>query len=138
MSSLRSYLAVVTTAGGGNWEKDDADDGSAAVVDRHILTVFDVANKFVALAAPVRPVRALVSEWGLLFAITMDNRLVQLTEKDIQSKLDMLFKRNFYDVAVKIAKSQQYDADGIVDIFRQYGDHLYSKGDYAGAIGNVD
>ena len=62
-------------------------------------------------------------------------RLIQLTEKDIQSKLDLLFKKNIYDVAVKIAKSQQYDADGIVDIFRQYGDHLYAKGDYTGAIG---
>jgi len=24
-----------------------------------------------------------------------------------------------------LAQSQQYDQDGIVDIFRQYGDHLY-------------
>lgn len=34
----------------------------------------------------------------------------------------------------RIAKSQQYDAEGLVDIFRQYGDHLYSKGDHNGAI----
>ena len=70
-------MAVVTTAGGGNWERDDSGGGGgdgSDVVDRHILTVFDVTNKFVALAAPVRPVRALVSEWGLLFAVTMDNR----------------------------------------------------------------
>ena len=29
-----------------------------------------------------------------------------------------------------------YDEDGLLDIFRQYGDHLYSKGDYSGAIEN--
>lgn len=35
----------------------------------------------------------------------------------------------------RIAKSNQYDADGLTDIFRQYGDHLYTnKGDHAGAI----
>lgn len=34
-----------------------------------------------------------------------------------------------YDVAIRIAKSQQYDSDGLIDIFRQYGDHLYTKGD---------
>ncbi len=45
-------------------------------------------------------------------------RLFQLTEKDIQTKLDILFKKNFYDVAVKVAKMQQYDEDGLVDIFR--------------------
>lgn len=34
----------------------------------------------------------------------------------------------------RLAKSQQYDEDGLVDIFRQYGDHLYNKGDHDGAI----
>ena len=33
-----------------------------------------------------------------------------------------------------LAKSQQYDQDGLIDIFTQYGDHLYSKGDHDGAI----
>ena len=28
-------------------------------------------------------------------------------------------------VMCSLAQSQQYDQDGIVDIFRQYGDHLY-------------
>ena len=31
-------------------------------------------------------------------------------------------------------KSQSFDQTLIVDIFRRYGDHLYSKGDYDGAI----
>lgn len=33
-----------------------------------------------------------------------------------------------------LAKSQQYDQDGLIDIFTQYGDHLYKKGDHDGAI----
>ena len=33
-----------------------------------------------------------------------------------------------------LAKSQQYDQEGLIDIFTQYGDHLYSKGDHDGAI----
>ncbi|XP_047107852.1 vacuolar protein sorting-associated protein 11 homolog isoform X3 [Schistocerca piceifrons] len=37
-------------------------------------------------------------------------------------------------VSPKIAKSQQYDSEGLVDIFRQYGDHLYAKGDHNAAI----
>ena len=41
-----------------------------------------------------------------------------------------------FSFLVRIAKSQHYDSDGLVDIFRQYGDHLYSKGDLAGAIEN--
>lgn len=39
-----------------------------------------------------------------------------------------------YIFCCRIAKNQQYDAEGLIDIFRQYGDHLYSKGDHNGAI----
>ena len=35
---------------------------------------------------------------------------------------------------ISLAKSQQLDQDGLIDIFTQYGDHLYSKGDHDGAI----
>ena len=138
---FRNYLVVVSVDGGGGSggprtsPTSVGQQGGPSQV-KHVLTVFDVANKFVAFTAPVKPVKALLSEWGLLFAITEDNRLFQLTEKDIQAKLDLLFKKNFYDIAVKIAKSQQYDEDGLVDIFKQYGDHLYTKGDYSTAIDN--
>ena len=113
------------------------------------MTVFDVQNKFIAFSAPIKPVMGVVAEWGTILLITQailllqklfhivliqDGRVHQLHEKDTQLKLNMLFKKNFYDVAIKIAKNQQVDSDGLVDIFRQYGDHLYNKGDTAGAI----
>lgn len=82
----------------------------------------------------MKPVLNVVSEWGSLFIVTVEGKIHQLLEKDTQSKLAILFKKNFYDVAIKIAKNQHYDFDGLVDIFRQYGDHLYTKGDHAGAI----
>ena len=48
-------------------------------------------------------------------------------------------------MAISLAKSQHYDTDHIADIYRQYGDHLYSNGDHLGAvkqyiktIGNLD
>lgn len=57
-----------------------------------------------------------------------------LDEKDLQSKLSLLFKKNFYEIAVRIAKSSQHDPEGLADIFKQYGDHLYGKGDFACAV----
>lgn len=57
-----------------------------------------------------------------------------LDEKDLQSKLSLLFKKNLYDIAVRIAKSNQHDPEGLADIFKQYGDHLYGKGDFSGAV----
>ena len=40
----------------------------------------------------------------------------------------------YYALYAALPKSQQYDQDGLMDIFTQYGDHLYSKGDHDGAI----
>jgi hypothetical protein len=39
-----------------------------------------------------------------------------------------------FTLCFRIAKSQQYDSEGLIDIFRQYGDHLYTKGDHSAAI----
>ena len=46
----------------------------------------------------------------------------------------MLFKKNLYSLAVNLAKSQDLGREGLVDIYTQYGDHLYSKADYDTAI----
>lgn len=48
--------------------------------------------------------------------------------------LKMLFKKNLFVMAINLAKSQHLDSDGLSEIFRQYGDHLYLKGDHDGAI----
>ena len=51
--------------------------------------------------------------------------MFQLEEKDTQTKLEMLFKRSLYSVAIELAHRQQYDYNSIIDIFTKYGDHLY-------------
>lgn len=57
-----------------------------------------------------------------------------MEEKDTQTKLDILFKKNLYSVAISLAQSQNLDPSSIADIYRGYGDHLYTKGDFDGAI----
>lgn len=136
---FRNYLVVATVDSKQHqpFKKPSSTSNEITNDTKHTLTIFDVQNKYIAYTAPLKPIKAITSEWGTLFAITEgDNKVYQLTEKDIQTKLDLLFKKNFYDVAIKIAKSNQYDSYGLVDIFRQYGDHLYTKADYSGAIEN--
>lgn len=82
----------------------------------------------------MREIISVLSEWGSLYVLTASGNLSQLIEKDLQSKLSVLFKKNLYDVAVRMAKSQQYDSEALINIFRQYGDHLYAKGDHSGAV----
>ncbi|XP_033330810.1 vacuolar protein sorting 11 [Megalopta genalis] len=102
--------------------------------DKHMITLLDIQNKFIVFYAPMLSVQAVLSEWGGFFILSGDSKLYHLEEKDLQSKLALLFKKNLYDVSIRIANNQQYDAESLVDIFRQYGDHLYSKGDHNGAI----
>jgi hypothetical protein len=113
---FRTYLIIVTKESP-SWSTNSA-DMSKVKEEKNILTIFDVHNKFIAYSAPIKPLRSLASEWGLLFGLGLDNKIFHLVEKDIKSKLDLLFKKNFYDIAIKIAKSHHYDSEDLVDIFR--------------------
>lgn len=65
-------------------------------------------------------------EYGSVYVLaSKGEQLFQLTEKDTQSKLEILFKKNLYQMAIDLAQSSQYDQEGVIDIIRQYADHLY-------------
>ncbi|KAJ4438460.1 hypothetical protein ANN_14405, partial [Periplaneta americana] len=135
---FRSYLVIIakdtktvtraTTTVPTTTTNNDCD------MEKHMVTVLDIQNKFIVFSAPMREVQAVLTEWGSFYVLGGDKKLYHLQEKDLQSKLALLFKKNLYDVSIRIAKSQQYDSEGLIDIFRQYGDHLYTKGDHNAAI----
>lgn len=102
--------------------------------DNDVVTILDFHNNLIVSESVLAQVVAILVEYGSFFIVTKDLKIHQLVEKNVQSKLAFLFKKNLYEVAIRMAKSQHYDEDGLVDIFRQYGDHLNSKGDRAGAI----
>ncbi|KAJ2962679.1 hypothetical protein NQZ79_g2272 [Umbelopsis isabellina] len=99
------------------------------------LTIFDTANKFVAYKDSfIGGIRGVVCEWGAIWIFGLDNKIYRLDEKDTPSKLEILFKQNLYVLAINLAHMQNYDDASIVEIFKKYGDHLYVKGDYDGAM----
>ncbi|XP_055852753.1 vacuolar protein sorting-associated protein 11 homolog [Episyrphus balteatus] len=99
-----------------------------------VLIVIDIQNKFIVFQTPVDPVVAILNEFGNCFIVTKSKQVFHLREKDIQSKLNMLFKKNLYDIAIRITKDLQFDEEGLASIYKQYADHLYIKGDYSGAV----
>ncbi|PVD32476.1 hypothetical protein C0Q70_07915 [Pomacea canaliculata] len=103
-------------------------------LEMNLVTVYDIRNKFIAYTAPYPEVIDIMCESGAIYILSGDRKLYQLQEKDTSTKLDILFKKNNYLLAISLAKSQQLDQDGLMDIFTQYGDHLYAKGDHDGAI----
>ncbi len=88
---FRGYLIIVSKISG----KGDVDNEKATV------TIFDVNNKFIAFTAPIANASRVISEWGSLLVLTKDKKVHQLMEKDLHTKLDILFKKNLYDVAIR-------------------------------------
>lgn len=136
---FKSYLVMVSR------ETSKQIDTNRAIINRWATTddkaersvqlnIYDTRNKFIAHSSEIPDVQELFSEWGQLFVVTVDGRVISLKEKDTQTKLDTLFKKNQFSLVIDIAKSHQYDEEALTDIFKHYGDHLHRKGDYEGAI----
>ena len=61
-------------------------------------------------------------------------KLYRYQEKSLQQKLEILYERNLYLLAVNLAQKKGIDKIQQNIIFRKYGDYLYQKGDYDTAM----
>ena len=91
------------------------------------ITIYDLKNKYIAYTESFTEeliredqndlnskfvekkgaIRCICSEWGSLFIFTGDRKMYRLEEIDLSTKLDILFKRNMYTLAINIVNSQQ-------------------------------
>ncbi|CAA7024237.1 unnamed protein product [Microthlaspi erraticum] len=100
----------------------------------NVFNVYDLRNRLIAYSLVVDKVSNMLCEWGNVILISADKSLLCVTEKDMESKLDMLFKKNLYTVAINLVQSQNADAAATANVMRKYGDHLYGKQDYDEAM----
>ncbi|KAI9309494.1 hypothetical protein BJ944DRAFT_172889 [Cunninghamella echinulata] len=110
-------------------------DRSHGTSDLTKITIFDTANKFVAYVGTFTGgIRNVLCEWNAIWIVGFDGKIYRLDEKDTPTKLEILFKLNLYVLAINLAHMQKYDDASIADIFKKYGDHLYSRANYDGAM----
>ncbi|KAI3755662.1 hypothetical protein L1987_55467 [Smallanthus sonchifolius] len=98
------------------------------------FNIYDLKNRLIAHSIVVKEVSHMLCEWGSILLILKDKSAICIGEKDMESKLDMLFKKNLYTVAINLVQSQQADAAATAEVLRKYGDHLYSKQDFDEAM----
>ena len=79
-------------------------------------------------------VKALFIEWGDLFLLTMEGKLFRYHEKTLQQKLEILYQRDLYVLAINFAQKAGVDTTQRNIILRKYGDYLHKKGDYDTAM----
>jgi hypothetical protein len=106
------------------------------------VTVFDLEGKFVAYSGTVESgVRNVWTDpQGSILVLADDGELFRLDEKPLRQKLDILYRKSLFQLAIGVALSHAERrkvgnaASLLADIHRRYGDALYEKGDFEGSI----
>lgn len=78
--------------------------------------------------------KAVFQEWGDLFILTLDGKIHRLHEKSFQQKLEDLYRRHLYVLAINLAQRSGIDPIQQNVIYRKYGDYLYQRQDYDTAM----
>ena len=104
--------------------------------DNDGIIIYDLKNKFIAHSSYFKGTTPafVVYAWGHVFVFTVDKKIYRLKEKDTDSKLETLYNKNMYTLAINLVTSNNLGDKIKADVFRRFGDHLYSRGDYDGAV----
>ncbi|KAJ5239145.1 Zinc finger RING-type [Penicillium chermesinum] len=99
------------------------------------FTLLDTDLKFIAHNETlISPMKRIFIEWGDLFVLTTDGKVFRYKEKSLQQRLEILYDRNLYILAINLAQKIGIDPLQQNAIYRKYGDFLYQRGDYDTAM----
>jgi tetratricopeptide (TPR) repeat protein len=84
--------------------------------------------------AVISKVLAVFQIWGDLYTLTHEGKIVKYHEKPLSQRLEMLYQRNLFVLAIELAQKSGVPAKDQKAIFQKFGDYLYQKGDYDGAM----
>lgn len=137
VSMSKDYVLIVSPPNTGRSVPLRAFGGTQAneILNQTSFTILDTDLKFIAHSESLsNQVSNIFNIWGDIFLLTIDGKLYRYHEKSFQQKLDILYARDLYFLAISLA--QKYKAAAVQQnvIFRKYGDYLYQKGDYDTAM----
>ncbi|VDP89405.1 unnamed protein product [Echinostoma caproni] len=124
-----SYLSVDSVVNTTTALSSPAD--SSEPNDPGTVIIHDYLNHFIAGEFPVPGIISLVVEWDAIYALCEDPEasqrysLVCISEKSAQAKLELLFSKKNFQLALDVAKSQNMSREDITQIVWRYADHLY-------------
>ncbi|CAF1177545.1 unnamed protein product [Adineta steineri] len=110
-----------------------ADSIHKTTTELQTLAVYDTNPQLQAYSVGISRIQCVLDEWGYIHILTGDGELHRLIEKDLHSRLNILFKKNQYQLALQLAKKNQTSKQGMAEIFKQFGDHLYAKNEFESA-----
>ena len=105
------------------------------ILNASSFTILNTDLKFIAHKESLSSqVESMFGIWGDIYLRTVDGKLFRYHEKTFQQKLEILYQRNLFFLAINMA--QKYKVDPVQQnvIYRRYGDFLYQKGDFNTAM----
>ncbi|GAX22817.1 hypothetical protein FisN_24Lh099 [Fistulifera solaris] len=155
----QSLCLIPPAASAGREDSDRVGNGYALVSstdsksNRDSVDIYDADNKLVAFHLLLPPGHSVLRSAGITTKPTMSSdgthrsgrssavvftsggSLVTFREKTTAEKIYLLVQKNLYSAAIVVAYADpSYEADNITNLYRQYAEHLYGKGDFGGAI----
>ncbi|KXG52766.1 Zinc finger, RING-type [Penicillium griseofulvum] len=139
IDAFRDYVALVCPPKAGTSKSDPLRKYTASPAEEIFgtttFTLLDTDLKFIAHSESlVSPMKRIFMEWGDLFLLTTDGKVFRYREKTLQQKLEILYERNLYILAINLAQKIGIDPLQQNAIYRKYGDFLYQRGDYDTAM----
>lgn len=127
------------TAGAGDGNTSGMTSNKAR---RAMINIYDTKNRFICFSSKKQfpandKVAMVMSDAGVLYLVTGNGTLLRYKEKDAHSKLKVLLEQSeqpLYSLAITLAAEEQLEATEIMKLYKQYGDHLYSKHEFDAAI----
>ncbi|KAF2969451.1 hypothetical protein GQX73_g4114 [Xylaria multiplex] len=140
VSTFEDYVALVSPPSSKNGASDNlrrrfGGASTESLFSAATLTMVDPQLQIVAHSETlISPVKALFQIWGDLFILTQDGKINRYHEKPLQQRLELLYQRNLFPLAISLAQKCGLGIQQQNVIYRRYGDHLYQKGDYDSAM----
>lgn len=161
VAAYKDYIALVslpsTSRNGAakNMGRSFGGANAEALFNASTFSMVDPALQIVAHSETlISQVKDIFQIWGDIFVLMQDGKVgspelnrapifeystdkLQINryhEKPLQQRLELLYQRNLYPLAINLAQKAGMDGSQQNAIYRKYGDYLYQKGDYDSAM----
>jgi vacuolar protein sorting-associated protein 11 len=103
--------------------------------DQSTIHILDLENRFIVHTGQIpSAVREAFVTASHLYLLTTSSLLHELAEKDMSTKLQVLYSRNLHQLAIQFAQKAHLPSTQVNGIVQKYADYLFSRGEYDASL----
>uniref|UniRef100_A0A914M6T4 Vacuolar protein sorting-associated protein 11 homolog n=1 Tax=Meloidogyne incognita TaxID=6306 RepID=A0A914M6T4_MELIC len=100
-----------------------------------LLNIYDIEQRYIAFFCSMPSPCHLFLLDSDIYLLNSEGVLCKLVEENLNTKLEILLKKNLFDLAISIVRQSRFTtSDQCKSIYMKYGDYLYTKGDFDNAM----